>query len=77
MPVSSKETTTTMKTTTTLTGENKTNKDSQFSHSHDFPFLMSSSSYPITLKVNSHFSYIYSHNNIIFVNFLYILWKTT
>ncbi|XP_009769371.1 ABC transporter G family member 25 [Nicotiana tabacum] len=50
MPVSSKETTTTMKTTTTLTGENKTNKDSQFSHSHDFPFLMSSSSYPITLK---------------------------
>nr|XP_016445651.1 PREDICTED: ABC transporter G family member 25-like isoform X2 [Nicotiana tabacum] len=48
MPVSSKETTT-MKTTTTvtttLTEEDKTNKDSQFS-----PFLMSSSSYPITLK---------------------------
>ncbi|OIT00942.1 PREDICTED: ABC transporter G family member 25 [Nicotiana attenuata] len=50
MPVSSKETTA-MKTTTTLTsGEDKTSKHSQFPHSPDFPFLMSSSSYPITLK---------------------------
>ncbi|XP_059280463.1 ABC transporter G family member 25 [Lycium ferocissimum] len=54
MPVTSLETITTMNTTTspTLT-EEETNKDSsphQFSHSHDLPFVMSSSTFPITLK---------------------------